>query len=119
MNKTNSNFVKMQTKNQKALNADQTKTEKAIEVATKFEQVAALVSQVGQTVNLAGKGLVALGASMSWAAGAGAALIAAGNVMQKVLKQQHTQQTEIYLAHYKVQQVLFKQVRQLLKQQKD
>lgn len=70
MNKTNSNFVKMQTKNQKALNADQTKTEKAIEVATKFEQVAALVSQVGQTVNLAGKGLVALGASMSWAAGA-------------------------------------------------
>lgn len=84
MNKTNSNFVKMQTKNQKALNADQTKTEKAIEVATKFEQVAALVSQVGQTVNLAGKGLVALGASMSWAAGAGAALIAAGNVMQKV-----------------------------------
>ena len=84
MNKTNSTFVKTQTKNQKALNADQTKTEKAIEVATKFEQAAALVSQLGQTVNLAGKGLVALGASMSWAAGAGAALIAAGNVMQKV-----------------------------------
>ena len=84
MNKTNSTFVKTQTKNQKALNADQTKTEKAIEVATKFEQAAALVSQLGQTVNLAGKGLVALGASMTWAAGAGAALIAAGNVMQKV-----------------------------------
>lgn len=84
MNKTNSTFVKTQTKNQKTLNTNQTKAQKAIEVATKFEQAAALVSQVGQTVNLAGKGLVALGASMSWAAGAGAALIAAGNVMQKV-----------------------------------
>lgn len=84
MNKTNSTFVKTQTKNQKTLNTNQTKAQKAIEVATKFEQAAALVSQVGQTVNLAGKGLVALGYSMSWAAGAGAALIAAGNVMQKV-----------------------------------
>lgn len=87
MNKTNSTFVKTQTKNQKTLNTNQTKAQKAIEVATKFEQAAALVSQVGQTVNLAGKGLVALGASMSsnpFTAAVGAALIATGNVMQKV-----------------------------------
>ena len=84
MNKTNANYVKVNQKNSKAIAQNQSKTEKVIEVATKIEQISALVSQTGQAVNLAGKGLVALGSAMSWAAGAGAALIATGNVMQKV-----------------------------------
>lgn len=84
MNKTNANYVKVNQQNSKAITENQSKTDKVIETATSIEQISALVSQTGQAVNYAGKGLVALGASMSWAAGAGAALIATGNVMQKV-----------------------------------
>lgn len=84
MSKTNTNYVKVNQQNSKAIVQNQTKTEKVIETATKIEQISALVSQTGQAVNYAGKGLVALGSAMSWAAGAGAALIATGQVMQKV-----------------------------------
>ncbi len=84
MNKTNANYIKVNQQNSKAITQNQSKTDKVIETATTIEQISALVSQTGQAVNLAGKGLVALGASMSWAFGAGAALIATGNVMQKV-----------------------------------
>ena len=84
MTKTNANYVKVNQQNSKAITQNQSKTDKVIETATSIEQISALVSQTGQAVNYAGKGLVALGASMSWAAGAGAALIATGNVMQKV-----------------------------------
>ena len=84
MTKTNANYVKVNQQNSKAITQNQSKTDKVIETATSIEQISALVSQTGQAVNYAGKGLVALGASMSWAAGAGAALIETGNVMQKV-----------------------------------
>ena len=84
MNKTNANYIKVNQQNSKAIAQNQSKTDKVIETATTIEQISALVSQTGQAVNLAGKGLVALGASMSWAFGAGAALITTGNVMQKV-----------------------------------
>ena len=80
MTKTNANYVKVNQQNSKAITQNQSKTDKVIETATSIEQISALVSQTGQAVNYAGKGLVA----MSWAAGAGAALIATGNVMQKV-----------------------------------
>ena len=53
-------------------------------LAQKFESIAAMVSQLGQTVNLAGKGLEALGHASFMGAGVGAALIATGQVMQKV-----------------------------------
>ena len=84
MTKTNANYVKVNQQNSKAITQNQSKTDKVIETATSIEQISALVSQTGQAVNYAGKGLVALGSAMSWAAGAGAALIATGNVMQKV-----------------------------------
>lgn len=84
MTKTNANYVKVNQQNSKAITENQSKTDKVIEVATNIEQISALVSQTGQAVNYAGKGLVALGSAMSWAAGAGAALIATGQVMQKV-----------------------------------
>lgn len=84
MQKTNNNYVKVNTQNSKAIQQNQSKTDKVIEVAGKIEQISALVSQTGQAVNIAGKGLVALGSSMSWLAGAGTALIATGQIMQKV-----------------------------------
>ena len=84
MTKTNANYVKVNQQNSKAITQNQSKTDKVIETATSIERISALVSQTGQAVNYAGKGLVALGSAMSWAAGAGAALIATGNVMQKV-----------------------------------
>lgn len=84
MNRTNANYVKVNQQNAKSIEQNQSKTDKVIETATTIEQISALVTQTGQAVNYAGKGLIALGASMSWAAGAGAALIATGQVMEKV-----------------------------------
>lgn len=87
MNKTNANYVKVNQQNSKAITQNQSKTDKVIETATSIEQISALVSQTGQAVNYAGKGLVALGATMSsnpFTAAVGAALISTGNVMQKV-----------------------------------
>lgn len=87
MNKTNANYVKVNQQNSKAITENQSKTDKVIETATTIEQISALVSQTGQAVNYAGKGLVALGATMSsnpFTAAVGAALISTGNVMQKV-----------------------------------
>lgn len=87
MTKTNANYVKVNQQNSKAITQNQSKTDKVIETATTIEQISALVSQTGQAVNYAGKGLVALGATMSsnpFTAAVGAALISTGNVMQKV-----------------------------------
>lgn len=87
MTKTNANYVKVNQQNSKAITQNQSKTDKVIETATSIEQISALVSQTGQAVNYAGKGLVALGATMSsnpFTAAVGAALISTGNVMQKV-----------------------------------
>ena len=81
MNKTNATYVKTNKRNMKNVAATQTKAGKVAQTAQKFESIAAMVSQVGQLVNYAGKGLVALGSSVGpW----GAALIATGQVMQKV-----------------------------------
>lgn len=84
MKKTNATYVKTNKRNMKNVAATQTKAAKVAQTAQKFEQIAAMVSQLGQTVNLAGKGLEALGHASFMGAGVGAALIAAGKVMQKV-----------------------------------
>ncbi len=87
MTKTNANYVKVNQQNSKAITQNQSKTDKVIETATSIEQISALVSQTGQAVNYAGKGLIILGQSMSatpFTAAVGSALIATGQVMQKV-----------------------------------
>ena len=87
MTKTNANYVKVNQQNSKAITQNQSKTDKVIETATSIEQISALVSQTGQAVNYAGKGLIILGQSMSatpFTAAVGSALIATGKVMQKV-----------------------------------
>ena len=84
MQRTNNNYIKVNQQNTKAIESNQSETNKVIEVATKIEQISALVAQTGQLVTVAGKGLVALGSAMSGLFGAGAALIATGNIMQKV-----------------------------------
>ncbi len=84
MKKTNATYVKTNKRNMKNVASTQTKAAKVAQTAQKFEQIAAMVSQLGQTVNLAGKGLEALGHASFMGAGVGAALIATGQVMQKV-----------------------------------
>lgn len=87
MKKTNATYVKTNKRNMKNVASTQTKAAKVAQTAQKFESIAAMVSQVGQLVNYAGKGLELLGQSISstgWGAGVGAALIATGQVMQKV-----------------------------------
>lgn len=84
MNTTNRNYVRTHKHNMKNVASTQTKAAKVAQTAQKFEQIAAMVSQLGQTVNLAGKGLEALGHASFMSAGLGAALIATGQVMQKV-----------------------------------
>ena len=84
MKKTNATYVKTNKRNMKNVASTQTKAAKVAQTAQKFEQIAAMVSQLGQTVNLAGKGLEALGHASFMGAGVGAVLIATGQVMQKV-----------------------------------
>ena len=84
MNTTNRNYVRTHKHNMKNVASTQTKAAKVAQTAQKFEQIAAMVSQLGQTVNLAGKGLVALGHASFIGVGVGAVLIATGQVMQKV-----------------------------------
>lgn len=84
MNTTNRNYVRTHKHNMKNVASTQTKAAKVAQTAQKFEQIAAMVSQLGQTVNLAGKGLEALGHASFMGAGVGTVLIATGQVMQKV-----------------------------------
>ncbi len=84
MEVTSNNFIKAQNVNQNLIEDNQTKTDKVIETATTIEQVSALVSQTGQAVNYAGQGLVALATATFVAPPVASALIATGNVMQKV-----------------------------------
>ena len=84
MKKTNATYVKTNKRNMKNVASTQTKAAKVAQTAQKFESIAAMVSQLGQTVNLAGKGLEALGHASFMGAGVGAVLIATGQVMQKV-----------------------------------
>ena len=84
MNTTNRNYVRTHKHNMKNVASTQTKAAKVAQTAQKFEQIAAMVTQLGQTVNLAGKGLEALGHASFMGAGVGAVLIATGQVMQKV-----------------------------------
>lgn len=69
---------------QKSLEANQSASEKILDVANKVEQISTLVAQGGMALKYTGMGLIALGQATSWCFGAGAALIAAGTVMQKV-----------------------------------
>lgn len=84
MRKTNANYVKVQKHNAKSIQQNQNETSNVVKTATKIEQISALVSTVGQTVQTAGVGLIALGQAMSGFFGAGAALITVGTVMKKV-----------------------------------
>ena len=84
MNTTNRNYVRTHKHNMKNVAQTQTKSAKVAQTAQKFEQIAAMVSQLGQTVNLAGKGLEALGHASFMGAGVGTVLIATGQDMQKV-----------------------------------
>lgn len=84
MNKMSKQQIKTQKTNQKDIEANQKTSDKVIKVADKIDQISGLVATAGTTLNYAGKGLIALGSSMSWAAGAGAALIATGKVMSQV-----------------------------------
>lgn len=84
MNKMSKQQVKIQKTNQKDIEANQKTSDKVIKTADKIDQISGLVATAGTTLNYAGKGLIALGSSMSWAAGAGAALIATGKVMSQI-----------------------------------
>lgn len=84
MRKTNANYIKVQKHNAKSIQQNQNETSNVVKTATKIEQISALVSTVGQTVQTAGVGLIALGQAMSGFFGAGAALITVGTVMKKV-----------------------------------
>lgn len=83
MQKTNNQYIKSQKQNVREIEQNETKTDKIINTATKIEQISAITQQLGQLVNLAGVGLVALGSSLGWTGG-GAVLISVGKVMQKV-----------------------------------
>ena len=86
MNQTNKAYVRTQNINQRSIEENRSEADKVIKVASTIEQVSALVSQVGQALNYAGQGLVAL-ASASWISPpVSAALIATGNIMQKIGK---------------------------------
>lgn len=86
MNQTNNAYIRTQTSNQKSIQENQSTTDKVIKTAGTIEQVSALVSQLGQAVDYAGQGLVALGSASFISGPAAAALIATGNVMQKIGK---------------------------------
>lgn len=89
-NKTIATMHKVTTKynlniknSQKELEANEKASDKILKVANSVEEISTIVATGGSAVKYAGIGLVALGSATSWCFGAGAALIAAGNVMQK------------------------------------
>lgn len=87
MQRTSRNYVKAQVRNQKSVETKQSTADKIIEVATKAEAISQLVSTGGQTLKLAGVALVALGAACNgtgFGTAFGSAMIATGNVMQKI-----------------------------------
>lgn len=81
MQKTNKAYIKTQNQNINQIEQEQTTTDKIIKVANDVEKYSALTAQVGQLLNLAGVGLVALSATpgMQWAG-------PVGRVMQKIGK---------------------------------
>ncbi len=82
MSKTNTQYIKTHQRNAKNLKAQQAEDSKIIKTATTIEQYSMLAQVSGQTLSLAGKGLMALGAAIPY--GFGAALVAIGQVMDKV-----------------------------------
>lgn len=85
LNKSQRQYIQINNKNQKNMKAEEAKTNKIINIATKIEQYSAMAQSAGQAINLAGIALVALGSATSWC-GVGGALVAIGTVMQKVGK---------------------------------
>lgn len=81
MHKVSTKFISNINRTQASLETNQKASDKILNIANKVEEISTLVATGGTALKYAGKGLMALGASMSWAAGAGAALIAAGKVM--------------------------------------
>ena len=69
MNKMSKQQVKIQKTNQKDIEANQKTSDKVIKTADKIDQISGLVATAGTTLNYAGKGLIALGSSMSWEIG--------------------------------------------------
>jgi len=87
MQRTNTAYVKTHKANTKALHNQQNETSGIIKTATTIEQYSMLAQVSGQTLALAGKGLIALGSAMSGTgvgSAIGSALIAAGKVMEQV-----------------------------------
>ena len=87
MQRTNSQYIKTHQRNTKALQNSQAEDSKIIKVATEVEKYSALAQAGGQMLNLAGRGLVALGTAIGstvWGAAVGAALVATGQVMAKI-----------------------------------
>ena len=86
MQKTNKAYVKLQNKNINQVEEQQSSTDKIIKVANKIEQISAITAQVGQLVNLAGVGLVALSSvpGMQWAGPVGAMMQKIGKVTETV-----------------------------------
>lgn len=84
MHKVSIKYMAKVQNTEKSLESNQKASDKILNVANKVEEISTMVAQGGTALKYAGVGLVALGSMMTWAAGAGAALIAAGKVMQKV-----------------------------------
>lgn len=82
MNRTNRQYIRTQNANTKALKHNQDETNSTIKTATEIEKYSMIVQMGGQTLALAGKGLMALGGLFG--ATGGAALVAIGQVMEKV-----------------------------------
>lgn len=84
MNKTNRAYVKTQKTNKKNIQSQEKSTNSVIDTAQKIETYSAMVQAGGQTLGLAGDGLIALGNATAGLFGSGAALIAVGTAMKKV-----------------------------------
>ena len=69
---------------QAGLETNKKASDDILEIANKAEEISTTIATAGTSVKYAGAALIALGSSTSWCFGAGAALIAAGQVMQKV-----------------------------------
>ncbi len=85
MNRTNRQYVNAQKTHQSNIKNNQNETSGVIKVANKIEEYSALAQTAGQTLNIAGQALVALGYSTSFLSfGGTSVLVAIGTVMQKV-----------------------------------
>ena len=83
MHKVSTRYMAGINATQKTLEANESTSQKILNVANKVDEISTTVVTAGKTLDYTGKALVALGSATSWLAGAGAALITAGTFMQK------------------------------------